>query len=209
MLISLCEIFTVGAFPLDADTRKGFTAVHIAAIVATIWILFLNSLVGFQLLDDGTPVSLGLLLGSAAALFIGTGYIALDTGFGWTGYWNDSLPGRGNGQNRHIALYVLYQLLPLVCLFFFFVLESVLVLRVLGERKPMLYLVAAMLLFALGQIFDYVVSTHICQNVNGNINGAMFETLFTLLSVVMIWVFWVSCAPYFSHISRTAGANEV
>ncbi len=54
------------------------------------------------------------------------------------------------------------------------------------------YLMAAALLFAIGQIFQYVISTHICQGTHGKIDGALFETLFTLLSVVMIWVFWSS-----------------
>jgi hypothetical protein len=153
-------------------------------ITAATWILMLNAVVGFQILDDGTPLSLG----SAAALFIGTGYITLDTGYGWTGYWNSSL----QDPNRNIALYVLYQLAPLVFLFVFFVLESILVLRVLGERKPMIFLGAAALLFALGQIFNYVVSIHICNGTSGKIDGALFETLFTLLSVGMIWHFWSS-----------------
>jgi hypothetical protein len=34
---------------------------------------------------DGTAASIGLISASAVALFIGTGYIALDTGFDWTG----------------------------------------------------------------------------------------------------------------------------
>ena len=95
--------------------------------------LLLNGIVGYQLLDDGTPLSLGLILLSAVALFVGTGYIALDTAFQWTGHFNSSL----GGENRNIGLYVLYQLAPLVFLFGFFCLEGVLVLRVLGERKPM------------------------------------------------------------------------
>lgn len=148
----------------------------------------LNAFVGFQILDDGTPVSLGLVVGSAAVLFIGTGYIALDTGYGWTGYFNSSL----QDPNRNIGLYVLYQLAPLVFLFVFFVLESILVLRVLGERKPMVFLGAAALLFALGQIFNYVISIYICNGTSGKIDGALFETLFTLLSVGMIWYFWSS-----------------
>ena len=93
----------------------------------------LNGLVGYQLLDDGTPVSIGLLFISAVILFVGTGYIALDTGFSWTGYWDDTL----SGENKAYALYTLYQLVPLVFLVVFFCLESFLVLRVLGERKPM------------------------------------------------------------------------
>ena len=93
----------------------------------------LNAVVGFQLLDDGTPISIGLLLLSAAALFIGTGYIALDTGFSWTQKFVSSL----DDPNRNIGLYVLYQLAPLIFLVAFFILESILVLKVLGERKPM------------------------------------------------------------------------
>lgn len=188
LVVEICEIFTVGGFPLDNDVRKGFTAVHLAAIVATMWILFMNAVVGYQLLDDGTPLSMALIGASALALFVGTGYIALDTAFSWTGYWNDSL----HPPHRNIALYTLYQLLPLVFMFFFFVLESILVLKVLGETKPMIYLVAAALLFAIGQIFQYVISVHICNSTDGKINGALFETLFTLLSVVAVFVFWSS-----------------
>lgn len=157
-------------------------------IVADLWILMLNAVVGYQLVDDGTPLSLGLIAASAAALFIGTGYIALDTGYSWTGHFDSSY----SGQNRNIGLYILYQLAPLIFLFAFFVLESLLVLRILGERKPMLYLIAAALLFAIGQIFNYVISTHICNGTNGKIDGALFETLFTLLSVVTVWIFWSS-----------------
>lgn len=93
----------------------------------------LNGVVGFQLLDDGTPLSLGLMLLSAAALFIGTGYIALDTAFSYSGHFDPSL----TGDHRNLGLYVLYQLAPLVFLVAFFVLETILVLRVLGEKKPM------------------------------------------------------------------------
>ena len=157
-------------------------------ITASLWILMLNALVGYQLLDDGTPISLGLMVGSALVIFIGTGYIALDTGYSWTGHFDSSL----TGQNKNIGLYVLYQLAPLIFLFAFFVLETVLVIRVLGERKPMIYLIGAALLFAIGQIFNYVVSIHICNGTNGKIDGSMFETLFTLLAVVMVWVFWSS-----------------
>lgn len=112
---------------------QGFVGAHIAAIVATSWVLMLNGAVGYQLLDDGTAVSVGLLLVSSLLIFIGTGYIALDTGFSWTGYWDDTLPA----PNKAYALYTLYQLVPLIFLVIFFLLESFLVLRILGERKPM------------------------------------------------------------------------
>ncbi len=116
-----------------ADVPQGFTAAHLGSIVATLWVLLLNGVVGFQVLDDGTPMSLGLIVGSAIAFFVGTGYIALDTAFSYTSAFTDSL----TSPNHNVALYVLYQLWPLICLFGFFVLESILVLRVLGEKKPM------------------------------------------------------------------------
>jgi len=148
----------------------------------------LNAVVGYQIIDDGTSLSMGLMVGSALVLLIGTGYITLDTGFRWTGYWNDAY----NKPNRHIALYVLYQLAPLVFLVAFYVLEAILVLRVLGETRPMIYLTGAAVLFALGQIFNYVVSHYICEGTGGKIDGSMFETLFTLLAVVVVWIFWSS-----------------
>lgn len=188
IVIQICEIFTVGGFPLDGAVRRAFSAVHIAAVVATLWILMMNGAVGFQLIDDGTPLSLALVFGSAIVLFIGTGYIALDTGFSWTGYWDSTL----TAPNQAYALYTLYLLVPLVFLVVFFVLETVLVLRVLGEVRPMYFLAGAGLTFAIGQIFQFVISTHICSGTSGKINGGLFETLFTLISVVLIWVFWSS-----------------
>jgi hypothetical protein len=84
-------------------------------------------------MDDGTIHSLGLVLGSAAIVFVGTGYIALDTAFSWTGYWDSTL----DAPNQAYALYVVFLLAPLVFIFFFFVLEAWLVMRVLGETKPL------------------------------------------------------------------------
>jgi hypothetical protein len=188
LLVSICEIFSVGDFPIDSEVRIAFSAIHLGAIISTLWLLTLNALVGFQLIDDGTPLSIGIAVLTAGALMIGTGYIALDTGFSFTGYWDSSyeLP------NRNIALYVLYQLVPLIFLVAFFILETVLVLRVLGEKRPMIWLTAAAVIFATGQVFNYVVSKYICDGTDGAIDGALFQTLFTLLSVVLVWIFWSS-----------------
>lgn len=188
LLISICEIFSVGEFPLNDKVRLAFSAIHIGAIAATTWILFLNGIVGYQLIDDGTPLSLGLLGGSALAFLIGVGYIALDTGFSFTGFWDSSY----HDPNRNIALYVLYLLLPLLWVVLYFALETVLVLRVLGETRPMMYLVGAAVAFAAGQVFDFVVSPYICNGTSGKIDGSLFETLFTLVSVVLVWLFWSS-----------------
>jgi hypothetical protein len=160
--------------------------VHIALITATTWVLLLNAVVGYQLLDDGTLLSVSLVLLSAAIFVIGVGYIALDTGLGWTGYWDSSY----SGLNRNLALYVLYQLVPLIFIVVFFMLETILVLRVLNEKKPMRWLALAALLFAISQVFNYAVSKYICSGTNGAIDGAFFATLFTTAAVGMVWYFW-------------------
>ncbi|KAF2432182.1 hypothetical protein EJ08DRAFT_585984 [Tothia fuscella] len=204
VVIEICEIFTVGGFPLNGGVRRAFSAAHIAAVTATSWILMLNGVVGYQLLEDGTAISMALVFGSSLAFFVGTGYIALDTGFGWTDFWKSSL----ESPNQSYALYTLYLLIPLFFIVVFFLLEGFLVLRILGEKKPMLYLLLAALFFAIGQIFQFVISVHICNSTNGKINGGLFETLFTLLAVGTIWKFWSSITEDDWPMPGSADGNQ-
>lgn len=59
-------------------------------------------------------------------------------------------------------------------------------------NNSIVYLLAAVLLFAISQVFQYVISVHICEGTSGKINGGFFESLFTLLAVMTIWIFWSS-----------------
>ena len=95
----------------------------------------INAAVGMELIDDGTIVSIILILASAACFFIGAGYIALDTGFNWSGYWQTQLIQEA--PNRAYALYTLYLLAPLLFVVIFFVVQAVVVVGILGEKKPM------------------------------------------------------------------------
>jgi len=95
----------------------------------------LNGAVGYQALNDGSFMSIVLIVGSAAMLFVGTGFIALDTGLNLTGYFNS--PMIQAAPNRSYSLYTLWILAPLVFLAIYFILETWLVLRILGEIKPM------------------------------------------------------------------------
>jgi len=135
IILSICEIFTIGGFPLNNTARIAFTGAHLGVITATTWMLMLNGVVGYQVLNDGSFMSILLLLGSAAALLVGTGYIALDTGYNWTGYFNTTQIQQA--PNRSYALYTLYLLAPAVFLFIYGCLETYLVLKILGEIKPM------------------------------------------------------------------------
>ena len=91
-----------------------------------------------------------------------------------------------------MALYILYQLAPLVFIVTFYILNVILVLGVLRWIVPLLPLSGTALLFALGQVFNYTISPHICNGTAGRMDGALFETLFTFLAVILVWVFWCS-----------------
>jgi Chitin synthase export chaperone len=120
--------------------------------------------------------------------FIGVGFIAADTAFGWTTEFQSSDPT----TLQNIALYVLYLLLPLICIVGYFLLETYIVIKILGERRPLFLLTGAALAFAVSQIFNFVISVHICLGTNHKIDGSMFETLFVIISVALLWWFWIS-----------------
>jgi len=65
-------------------------------------------------------------------------------------------------------------------------------LTVIISNPSPVYLVAAVILFAISQVFQYVISVHLCNPTNGAINGGLFESLFVYFAVVMVWVFWSS-----------------
>ena len=159
-LTSFCEIFSVGGLPVGSTTRmvskttldissrhplfehyqfhspcllanQLFTGLHLSLIIATSWVLLLNSVVWWQITECTTRLSLKMMIiPSAIALLIISGCIALDTGFGWSGYapWMQSY----SPPNRHIALYVLYQLAPLVFIVTFYISNMILVLVLRG-----------------------------------------------------------------------------
>jgi hypothetical protein len=138
LLVSFCDLFTTGRFlHVSNDLAKkvllGFTSIQLGFTTAMFWILVLFGLVGYQLLDDGTPLSLGLVVGSAAILFTGTTYIALDTAFSFTGHFQPSK------DCMNVGLYILYLGLPLVCMVALAILHASLILQRLSERIPLWY----------------------------------------------------------------------
>ncbi|KAF8544513.1 chitin synthase III catalytic subunit [Trichophaea hybrida] len=171
-----------------AEIFSWFSAVHIGAIAATCWLLLINAIVGYQLMDDGTPLSIGLTVTSALAVFVGVAYVAIDTGLDYSGEFKTKSPA----ELKNYALYVLYLLFPLLLVVAYFILESVLVLGVLNETRPLVLLSISGLLFVIGQVFNFVASVHLCNATSGKIDGSLFETFFVLLSVVALWFFWSS-----------------
>ncbi|KTW30026.1 uncharacterized protein T551_01970 [Pneumocystis jirovecii RU7] len=185
--ISICQIFTIGGFITDAKVFGYFTAAHISFIVTFFWVLLLNAIVGYQLFEDGTIFSISLLVVPSILLFVGSGYIILDSMFFWSDTFIDNYYAL-----RNYGAYILYFLWPLVSIVGYFVLEFILVFKVLEEWKPLLLLSGSLVSFIVGQIFNFVASRHICHIVHGKIDGSFIETIFLLISMILLFKFWDS-----------------
>ncbi|KAK9237041.1 chitin synthase III catalytic subunit [Lipomyces kononenkoae] len=190
IIVSISAIFASGGFITNRRVLIWFSAIEIGSTVSTAWLLLVNAVVAYQLLPDGGICSLFMTFTSGLVIFIGSAYIALDSGFSWTGKFASDPSNPGLLQNY--AVYTIYLLFPIVAIAAYFLLEFYLVVKVLRERKPLFLLITAFLLFVIGQIFEFVVSRYICSHTNGKIDGSLFACLLTLLSFGALWAFWVS-----------------
>ncbi|KTW28093.1 hypothetical protein T552_01954 [Pneumocystis carinii B80] len=185
--ISIFQIFTIGGFITNIKLLAYFTAVHIGLIAAFFWVLLVNAIVGYQLFEDGTVFSVLITLIPSLLLFLSSGYIVLDSIFFWTkSFVSSSL------MFQNYGIYILYFLWSLLCIIGYFILEFILVFKILQEWKPLLLLSGSLILFIIGQLFNFLISKHICQGTQGKIDGSFIGTLFVLLSVILLYKFWDS-----------------
>jgi hypothetical protein len=146
MLLSFCDIFTTGrvlpelsigyfeAFTFKYTTEVKalltFTSLQVGFLVAFFWMLMCFGLVGLQVVDDGTVLSVGLTLGSGLVLGMGSFYIAMDTGFGWTVFDEARL------ESKSIGLYILYLGVPLFCAVIYAISQFWIIFKVINDLKP-------------------------------------------------------------------------
>lgn len=185
--ISVVQIFTVGGFITNVKLLAYFTATHIGLIAAFFWVLLLNAIIGYQLFEDGTAFSVLITVVPSIFLFFSSGYIVLDSMLFWTNTFVYSFH-----KIQNYAIYIFYFLWPILCIIGYFILEFILVFKVLEEWKPLLLLSGSLILFIVGQIFNFVISKYICQGTRGKIDGSFIETFFVLLSVILLYKFWDS-----------------
>ncbi|CAG8535460.1 7885_t:CDS:2 [Paraglomus occultum] len=188
ILLLITQIVTTSGLLLkDVVVLKWFTAIQLGLISTLAWLLLMNAIVGFQTIEDGTVFSVGGILMGAMLIFVAVGYIAIDTAFNLTGAFATS-----SSELKNIPLFVLYLIWPLFAVVTYVVLETALVLTMLGERKPLLLLYASFLCFAIGQVFMFVISKYIMDGTSGKIDGSMFATLFVFLSIFLVFYYWSS-----------------
>lgn len=185
--ISVLQVFTIGGFITNIKLLAYFTAVHIGLIAAFFWVLLVNAIIGYQLFEDGTFFSVLITLIPSLLLFLSSGYIVLDSMLAWTKSFIKS-----TRMFQNYGMYILYFLWSLLCIIGYFILEFILVFKILEEWKPLLLLSGSLILFIIGQIFNFIISKYICQGTQGKIDGSFIGTFFVLLSVVLLYKFWDS-----------------
>lgn len=181
--ITTSGILKQGTIPLII-----LTVLHTAVVVSLFWLLLGNALVATQFVEDGTPSSLIPYYGLAAILFLVAAYIATDTSFGFTSIFKSDPPR----DLRNIGLFILLVMWPIFTVLLYFGIMSFIVVRTLGEKKPLFWYFLALALFVGSQVAFFLLGTPICQATNRFIDSAFVATFFETAAVGVLFFAWRS-----------------
>ncbi|KAJ2016540.1 hypothetical protein GGI06_003084 [Coemansia sp. S85] len=144
--------------------------------------------VGFQIMADGSFASILSIVVSTAIVFIGFGFMAADTAFGIS----SGLKPKPSDPFYSPGLFTMYLVFPLVALVVYITAQSIIVVKYLAVRLPLIWLFSSLVCFAVAQVLLFVASKKICTGSNGKIDGAFFATLLDSAAVFCIYGFWTS-----------------
>lgn len=173
--VSLCV--DAGVIPPGSAPYPYFVSIQNGLSSALVTCLLINGFVGFQLYEDGTPLSVWMLRICSAIAFAITFLVSLATFMGWAGL----------GPLNTVGLFVVLYLLNAVQLFVYVVLQILLVTRTLQDRWPLGDIAFGVFFFVVGQIILYAFSTQICIAVSHYVDGLFFATVCNLLGVMMVY----------------------
>ncbi|GAA5967011.1 hypothetical protein JCM3765_003680 [Sporobolomyces pararoseus] len=182
-VVELIAIFLDSSIiPTSSSVYPYFAAIHLGLLCCTYWALLVNGFVGFQVVEDGTPVSLWTLHGTTFAVGLITGLIALGT------FKNSA----GLSSSKPTALFVFEFIFPLICVVIYVVAQLLLVVRTLDDRWPLLDIAFGCFFFIAAQVLFYGFSNTICDQASHYIDGTFFHTLCTLFGTMMVYKYWCS-----------------
>lgn len=183
------QIVTTGAVLEQGGTPiTVLTAIHAAIVALLFWFLFWNGVVATQIVEDGTLSSLIPFFIIGLLLFVGTLYVALDTGLGFTNAFKSSPPA----DLKNIALFILTSIWPGAAIIFFFILMAYVITVVLRERKPLAYLALGFIAMAASQVVFMLANDPLCKASQRKVDGSFIATLLETVSVVLLVVTWSS-----------------
>jgi hypothetical protein len=178
--LSLCV--DAGVIPPGSTPYPYFVAIQAGLASALVTSLMINGFVGFQLYEDGTPLSLWMMRLCSAAAFIISFLVALATFKTWAGL----------GPTNTIGLFVVLYLINAVQLAVYVVLQILLVTRTLQDRWPLGDIAFGVFFFVVGQVILYAASRPICEAVSHYFDGLFLATTCNLLAVMMVYKYWDS-----------------
>ncbi|OAA40985.1 Chitin synthase export chaperone [Metarhizium rileyi] len=164
-----------GPFPYFVSIQNGLSN-------ALVTCLLINGFVGFQLYEDGTPLSVWMMRICSLVAFAISFLVSLATFKGWAGL---------NPTNT-VGLFVVLYLLNAIELFIYVGMQVLLVTRTLHDRWPLGDITFGVFFFVAGQVILYAFSSKICTAVGHYLDGLFFATVCNLLGVMMVYKYWDS-----------------
>ncbi|ORY63326.1 chitin biosynthesis protein [Pseudomassariella vexata] len=183
MLLSFFSLCVdAGVVPPGSGPYPYFVAIQAGFVSSLVTCLLINGFVGFQLYEDGTPLSVWLLRLCSAAAFAISFLISLATFKSWAGL----------GPTNTIGLFTVLYLLNGVQLVVYVGLQILLVSRTLQDRWPLGDIAFGVFFFVIGQVILYAFSSTICSATSHYVDGLFFATVCNLLAVMMVYKYWDS-----------------
>ncbi|KAL5598693.1 hypothetical protein BROUX41_003394 [Berkeleyomyces rouxiae] len=182
LLTFVSLIIDAGVVPPYSETYPWFAAIQLGLASATVTALFINGFVGFQLYEDGTPLSVWLLRLCSVFSFAITFLVAIATFKSWSSL----------SPTKTTGLFIVMVILNGVQLVVYIVMQIMLVAGTLQDRWPLGDIIFGVFFFAVGQVTMYVFSEDICDALSHYADGLCIATVCNLLAVMMVYKYWDS-----------------
>lgn len=178
MLLSFWSLLVdAGVVPPGHNAYAYFVAVQNGFTSALVTSLMINGFVGFQLYEDGTPLSVWMLRLCSCIAFILSFLISLATFKDWAGM----------GPTQTVGLFTVLYLLNAIQLLVYTSMQILLVVRTLEDRWPLVAIGFGIFFFVVGQVVLYSFSASICKGASHYLDGLLIATTCNLLSVMMVY----------------------
>ncbi|KAM0747402.1 hypothetical protein T439DRAFT_359726 [Meredithblackwellia eburnea MCA 4105] len=183
-LVQAAQLVDTGAFLRAGGTALSWvSAVHLGLVVGMFWTLLWVAFLSLQVVEDGTLPSIAPMVAILVILTVGSSYIFVDTAFTVTNYFVSKDPA----ALHSIWIFVLTIIWPAVAAFVYYVVQMMVVVRVLKETKPLLLFSGSAFLFILSQADYFALSHTICKGSNGKVDGSFIATLLETAAVGVLW----------------------
>lgn len=177
ILTCVSLVVDAGVVPPGSEPWPYFVSIQNGLASALVTCLLINGFVGFQLYEDGTPLSVWMLRIISLIAFAISFLVSLATFKGAVGL----------GPTNTVGLFVVLYLLNAVQLFVYVAMQILLVTRTLQDRWPLGDIAFGVFFFIVGQVVLYAFSRKICDAVSHYFDGLLIATVCNLLAVMMIY----------------------